>query len=139
MEESLRAGGWVRVLAAGWVIWSREGRKRYVESTSMARRMPDLGAPEVVVLATRNVKARPTIVRRFRKSRRATSPPPLLAANRTATRPSLRWSPPLGLRCHRPQVAVTGGNPSARPTVGSRRPGGSCSAKNVQRLCRPSR
>ena len=80
-------GGWVGVLAAGWVIWSREGNSRYVESPSVARRMPDLGAPEVVVLATRNSKARPTIVRCFRKSRRVATPPPSLAANSAVTRP----------------------------------------------------
>ena len=50
-EEGVTAGGWVRVLAAGWVIWSS---KKYVVSPSMARRMPDLEAPDVVVLATRN-------------------------------------------------------------------------------------
>ena len=55
------AGGWVGVLAVDWVIWSREGKRRYVESPSMARRMPDLGVPKVVVLATRNSKDRPTI------------------------------------------------------------------------------
>ena len=54
----------------------------------MARRIPDVGAPEVVVLATRNSKARPTIVGRFLKSWRAASPPPSLAANSTVTRPS---------------------------------------------------
>ena len=46
------AGGWIGVFAVGWIIWSREGKRRYVESPSVARRMPDLltGAPEVVVL-----------------------------------------------------------------------------------------
>ena len=38
--------------------------------------MSDLGAPEVVVLATRNSKAWPMIVRRFRKSLQVASPPP---------------------------------------------------------------
>ena len=88
-------GGWAGGLAAGWVIRSREGRRRYVESPSMARRMPE-GAPEVVVLATRNSKARPTIVRRFRKSRRVVSPPPSLATSSTATRPSSSWAPSPG-------------------------------------------
>ena len=74
-------GGWVGALAAVWAIWGREGNRRYVESPSVARRMPDLGAPELVVLATRNSKVRPTIVRRFRKSRRVASPPLSLAAN----------------------------------------------------------
>ena len=60
------AGGWVGVLAEGWVIWSREGKRRYVESPSMARPMLDIGAPEVVVLATRNSKAWSMIVRLFR-------------------------------------------------------------------------
>ena len=52
----------------------------------MARHMSDLEAPEVVVLATMNSKARPTIVRHFRKSRRVASPPSSLAANNAATR-----------------------------------------------------
>ena len=84
--EGVAAGAWGGVLAAVWVIWSREGKKRYVKSPSTTGQMPDLGAPEVVVLAIRNSKARPTIVRRFRKSRR--SPFPSLAANSTATRPT---------------------------------------------------
>ena len=54
----------------------------------MARRMPDLGAPEVVMLPTRNSKPGPTIVRRFRQSRRVASLLPSLAANSAATRPS---------------------------------------------------
>ena len=49
--------------------------------------MPHLGAPEVVVLAIRNSKAWPMIVRRFRKSLQAASPPPSLAANSAVTRP----------------------------------------------------
>ena len=52
----------------------------------MARRMPDLGAPEVVKLAIRNSKARPTIVRRFLKSLKLATPPDLLAGNSTVTR-----------------------------------------------------
>ena len=69
------------------VIWSREGRSRYVASSSLARRMPDLGIPKMVVLATRNSKAWLIIARRFRKSLPAASPPPLLAANSAVTRP----------------------------------------------------
>ena len=48
--------------------------------------MPDLGAPEVVVLANRNSKAWSTIVRRFLKSLKVVSPPPSLAANSAMTR-----------------------------------------------------
>ena len=81
-------GGWIRVLAAGWVIWIYDGNRGYVESPGVARRMPDLEASEVVVLTTKNSKARPTIVRRCRKSRRVASPPPSLVANSTATKPS---------------------------------------------------
>ena len=44
--------------------------------------MPDLGIPEVVVLATRNSKVWPMIARRFRKPL-----PPSLAANSAVTRP----------------------------------------------------
>ena len=62
--EGVAACRWVGV--AGWIIWSRESKRRYVNSPSTARRMPDLGAPEVVVLGTRNSKARPATVRRFR-------------------------------------------------------------------------
>ena len=54
---------------------------------STARRMPDVGVPEGVMLVTRNSKARPTIVRRFRRFWTAASPLPSLAANSTATRP----------------------------------------------------
>ena len=60
------AGGWVGVLAEGWVIWSRKGKRRYVESPSMACPMLDIAALEVVVLATRDSKAWSTIVQRFR-------------------------------------------------------------------------
>ena len=49
--------------------------------------MPDLGIPEMVVLATRNSKAWLIIARRFRKSLPAASPPPSLAANGAVTRP----------------------------------------------------
>ena len=62
--KRVTAGRWMVVLAAGWVIWSRKGIRKYAESPSMACRMFDLGASEVVVLATKNSKARPTIVRR---------------------------------------------------------------------------
>ena len=68
-------------------IWSREGRSRYVASSSLARRMPDLGIPKMVVLATKNSKAWLIIARRFRKFLPAASPPPSLAANSTVTRP----------------------------------------------------
>ena len=54
----------------------------------MARRMSAPRAPKVAMLATRNSKTWPTIVRRFRKSRKVTSPPPSLAANSATTRPS---------------------------------------------------
>ena len=129
-------GEWIGVLAAGWVIWSREGKRRYVESPSVARRLPDLGAPEEVVLSTRNSKARQTIVQRFRTA----SPAPSMAANSAATRPSSSLVPSPGIIvCRRPQVGVMKVDPSAHPTVGSRRLGGSCSARIVQRRCRPSR
>ena len=62
----------------------------------MARRMPDLGAPEVVVLATKNSKARPTIVRRFLISLKVASPPPSLAANSAVTRPRSSLVPSRG-------------------------------------------
>ena len=68
-------------------IWSREGRSRYVASSSLARRMPDLGIPKMVVMAIRNSKACLIIARRFRKSLQAASPPPSLAANSAVTRP----------------------------------------------------
>ena len=69
-------------------IWSREGKSRYVASSSLARRMPDLGIPKMVVMATRNSKAWLIIARRFRKSLSAASPPPSLAANSAVTRPT---------------------------------------------------
>ena len=68
-------------------IWSREGRSRYVASSSLARRMPDLGIPKMVVLAIRKSKAWLIIARRFRKSLPAASPPPSLAANSAVTKP----------------------------------------------------
>ena len=51
--------GWtcsVGVLAAGrdWVICSRKGRRRYVESLTTVRCMPDVGVPEGVGRSTRN-------------------------------------------------------------------------------------
>ena len=55
-------------------------------SPNTARRKPDVGVPEVVMLVVRNSKARPTIVRRIRRSWRVASPLPSLAANSTATR-----------------------------------------------------
>ena len=58
--------------------------------------MPDLGVLEVVVLATRNSKARPTIVRRFLKSLVVASPPPSLATNRAVTRPRSSLVPSRG-------------------------------------------
>ena len=93
-------GGWVRVLAAVWAIWSCEDNIRYMESPSVVRCMLDLGAPEVVVLATTNTKARPTIVRRSGKSWRVASPPPSLAANSAVRRPR-SFSPELNCRRHR--------------------------------------
>ena len=88
------AGRWGGVLAADWAIWSREGKRRSMESPSVARRMPDLRAPEMVELATKNSKARLTIVRRFRQSWRVAPPPSSLVANSTAMRPSSSLPPP---------------------------------------------
>ena len=72
----------------GVAIWSREGKSKYVDSSSLARLMPDLNIPKMVVLATRNSKAWLMIARRFRKSLSAASPPPSLAANSAVTRPT---------------------------------------------------
>ena len=69
-------------------IWSRESKGKYVASPSLARLMPDLSIPKMVVLATRNSKAWLMIARRFRKSLSAASPPPSLAANSAVTRPT---------------------------------------------------
>ena len=69
-------------------IWSREGKSKYVASSSLARLMPDLSIPKMVVLATRNSKAWLMIARRFRKSLSAASPPPSMAANSAVTRPT---------------------------------------------------
>ena len=69
-------------------IWSREGKSKYVASPSLARLMPDLSIPKMVVLAIRNSKAWLMIARRFRKPLSAASPPPSLAANSSVTRPT---------------------------------------------------
>ena len=69
-------------------IWSREGKSKCVASPSLARLMPDLSIPKMVVLVTRNSKAWLMIARRFRKSLSAASPPPLLAAKSAVTRPT---------------------------------------------------
>ena len=105
----------------------------------MACRMPDLGAPEVVVLATRNSKARPTIVRRFRKSRKVASPPPSLAANSTATRSSSSLVPSLGIA-----LSQTSSSSNRRQSIGtsdSREPSAwrIVFGKKVQCLSHPSR
>ena len=96
--EGFTADGWVEVVAAGggWVFLSSKGKRRYVESPNTARHILDLGVPEKVVLATRNSKARLTIVLRFRRSWRAASPPPSLVASSTATRPSSSLVPSPG-------------------------------------------
>ena len=136
--EVVIAGGWAGFLATGWAIWSREGKRRYVESPSMARRMPDLGVHEVVVLATRNSKARPTIVRRFRKSWRAASPPPLLASNSLATTSS-SLVPFLGTALSQTSSRSDRRRPIS--TSDSREPSAWRIefARIVQRRCRPSR
>ena len=78
-------------------IWSREGKSKYVASPSLARLMPDLSIPKMVVLATRNSKAWLMIARRFRKSLSAASPPPSLAANSAVTRPTSSLVPSDGM------------------------------------------
>ena len=47
----------------------------------MACRMPDLGAPEVMVLVSRIAKAWPAIVRHFLKFLKVVSLPPSLVVN----------------------------------------------------------
>ena len=89
-------------------IWSREGRRRYVASSSLARRMPDLGIPEMVVLATRNSKAWLIIARRFRKFLSAASSPPSLAADSAVTRPRSSLVPSGGTAL--PQVSRRSAN-----------------------------
>ena len=78
-------------------IWSREGKSRYVASPSLARLMPDLGIPKMVVLVARNSKAWLMIARRFRKSLSAASPPPSLAANSAVIRSTSSLVPSDGM------------------------------------------
>ena len=78
---------WSLHWGVGVAIWSREGRSRYVASSSLTRCMPDLGIPKTVVLATRNSKAWLMIAWRLRKSLPVASLPSSLAANSALTRP----------------------------------------------------
>ena len=80
----------------------------------MARRMHDLEAPEAMVLASRNSKTRPTIVRRFRKSRRVASPPPSLVANSAVARPRSSLVPSPGTK-----LSQTSGRSDSRRSIGT--------------------
>ena len=100
--------------------------------------MPDLGIPEMVVLATRNSKAWPIIARRFRKSLPVASPPPSLAAKSAVTRPRSSLVPSGGTALL--QVSRRSANKlsSVCAIVVSHRLGGSWSAQVVPRRCRLS-
>ena len=81
VESPLEEGWRWSLRVGGWECSPRAGSAR-------AARVRKVIWNPLIWLATRTSKARPTIVRRFRKSWRTASPPPSLVTNIAVTRPS---------------------------------------------------